>query len=60
LATVDPERFFRPLPSGSGVWIGVVLDPAPHSGVDWDEVEAIVKEAFRMKAPRRLVAELGN
>jgi hypothetical protein len=41
-------------------WIGVVLDPAPLGGVDWDEVAAIVKEAFRMKAPRRLVAELGE
>jgi hypothetical protein len=63
LATVDPERFFRPQPSSSGVfsdWIGVVLDPAPVGGVDWDEVAEIVKEAFRMKAPRRLVAELGD
>lgn len=63
LATVDPERFFRPQPSSSGVfseWIGVVLDPAPHGGVDWHEVAAIVKEAFRLKAPPRLVAELGD
>jgi hypothetical protein len=38
----------------------VVLDPTPFGGVDWDEVAAIVKEAFRLKAPRRLVAELGD
>jgi hypothetical protein len=61
LATADPERFFRPQPSSSGVfagWLGVVLDPPPGGSVDWDEVAAIVEEAFRMIAPRRLVAEL--
>jgi hypothetical protein len=63
LATVDPERFFRPQPSSSGVfadWIGVILDPGPPGGVDWDEVAAIVREAFRMKAPRRHIAELSD
>jgi hypothetical protein len=63
LASVDPEHFFRPQPSASGVfasWIGMVLDPPPGQGVDWVEVGAILEEAFRLKAPRRLVVELDD
>ncbi len=63
LAAVDPERFFKPQPSSRGVfsdWVGVVLDPSPRGGVDWDEVAAIVKDAFRIRAPRRLTTELGD
>jgi hypothetical protein len=59
----DPQRFFRPQPSGSGVfadWLGVVLSAPPPGGVDWDEVAAIVEETFRMVAPRRLLAELDD
>jgi hypothetical protein len=63
LASVDPERFFRPQPSRSGVfasWIGMVLDPPPDRGVDWVEVAAILEEAFRLRAPRRSIAELDD
>jgi hypothetical protein len=63
LASVDPERFFRPQTSRSGAfasWIGMVLDPPPGRGVDWDEVAAILEEAFRLRAPRHLVAELDD
>ena len=63
LVVADPQRFFRPQPSSSGVfadWLGVVLSPPPPGGVDWDEVAAIVEEAFRMVAPRRLLAELDD
>jgi hypothetical protein len=61
LATADPTRFFRPQASSSGVfadWLGVILDPAPVDGVDWDEVAAVMEDAFRMVAPRRLIARL--
>jgi hypothetical protein len=63
LASIDPERFFRPQPSRSGVfasWLGMVLDPPPSGGVDWAEVAAIMEEAFRLRASRRLIAELDD
>jgi hypothetical protein len=48
-----PERFFRP-PFGGAGWVGVYLDVP----VDWAEVREIIVEAYRIVAPRTLVAEL--
>ncbi len=61
LVVGEPERFFQPTPSASGVfagWIGVYLDATGRDAVDWDEIGAILEEAFRLVAPKRLVAEL--
>ncbi len=56
LAEERPDRFFVPAYLGSRGWIGLWLDsPKP----DWDEVEGLVVEAYRLVAPKRLVAELG-
>ncbi len=51
----EPTRFFRPPYVGHRGWLGVYLDVP----VDWDEIVALVTDAYRMIAPRRLVAELG-
>ena len=51
----DPERFFRPPYVGVHGWIGVRLE----GDVDWDEVAALVEDAYRMTAPKRLIAQLG-
>ncbi|HRE00321.1 MAG TPA: MmcQ/YjbR family DNA-binding protein [Ilumatobacteraceae bacterium] len=50
----DPERFFVPPYVGWRGWLGVRLDVRP----DWDEVAAIVTDAYRCVAPKRLLAEL--
>lgn len=50
----DPERFYRPPYVGHRGWLGVYVDVE----VDWDEVGEIVEEAYRMIAPKRLIAEL--
>jgi len=47
----DPARFYRPKYVGPSGWIGVRLDVDP----DWDEIAAIVEEAYRLVAPKRLV-----
>jgi len=47
--------------SASGVfssWLGVYLDTTGKHAVDWSEIAAIVEDAFRMVAPKSLVAEL--
>jgi hypothetical protein len=54
LVTTEPDRFFRPPYVGGRGWLGVRLDGA----VDWDELTAICREAFRTVAPKKLVARL--
>jgi hypothetical protein len=50
----DPVRFFVPRYVGHRGWLGVRLDVE----VDWDEVAGLVADAYRMVAPKQLVAEL--
>jgi hypothetical protein len=51
----DPRRFFRPAYVGHRGWLGVRLDV---DDVDWDEIADLVEDAYRMVAPKRLVALL--
>lgn len=50
----DPDRFFVPAYVGHRGWLGVYLDVP----VDWGEIAEIVEDAYRMVAPKALVAEL--
>ena len=50
----DPEQFFVPPYVGGRGWLGVRLDRDPN----WDEVAAIVVEAYRCVAPKKLIAQL--
>ena len=40
---------------GSKGWVGVRLDVGE---VDWGEIRELIVEAYRLQAPRRLVAQL--
>lgn len=51
---LDPQRFFRPAYVGHRGWIGVRLDIAPN----WDEVAAVVEEAYYCVAPATLGRQL--
>lgn len=55
LLAADPERYFRPPYVGPSGWVGVRLD----RGVDWAEVAALLETAWRLTAPKRLVAAVG-
>jgi hypothetical protein len=54
LVTEEPERFFVPAYVGYRGWVGVRLD----LDVDWDEVAGIVRDAYKMVAPPKVVAAL--
>jgi hypothetical protein len=54
LVDQEPQRFFRPPYVGGRGWLGVRIDRDP----DWDEVASILEDAFRLVAPRTLVARL--
>jgi hypothetical protein len=61
LTASEPNRFFHPTPSASGVfatWLGVYLDTDGDDRIDWTEIASIVEDAFRTVAPRTLVAQL--
>jgi hypothetical protein len=54
LVRSDPERYFVPPYVGHRGWLGVWVDVP----VDWDEIGELVVDAYRMVAPKRLLAEL--
>ncbi|MEZ5145280.1 MAG: MmcQ/YjbR family DNA-binding protein [Acidimicrobiales bacterium] len=56
LVEQEPERFFRPPYVGHRGWLGVRLDRDP----DWAEVAGIVTEAYRVVAPKTLIARLDD
>lgn len=46
----NPERFFVPPYVGHHGWVGVWLD----IDLDWEEIADLVRESYRMTAPKRL------
>jgi hypothetical protein len=53
LIAANAERFFRPPYVGHRGWLGVQL----NDGVDWDELEGIVEDAFATVAPKSLLPD---
>lgn len=49
-----PDRFFVPPYVGPGGWIGIRLDRGP----DWTEVADLLRDAYRLVAPKRLLKTL--
>ncbi|HEX2171419.1 MAG TPA: MmcQ/YjbR family DNA-binding protein [Dehalococcoidia bacterium] len=55
LVASDPDRFFVPGYVGHKGWISVYLD-GPH--IDWDELDELIRDSYRLIAPKRLAALL--
>ena len=54
MVAADPRRFFKPPTWARGVfsnWLGVYLDTLGDRRVDWEEVAAIVTDAYGAVAP---------
>jgi len=49
-----PDRFFVPPYVGPSGWVGVWLD----GRVDWPELASLLRDGYRLVAPKRLVALL--
>jgi hypothetical protein len=54
LVDTEPHRFFRPPYVGHRGWLGVRLDVDP----DWDEIASIIRDAYRLVAPKSLARQL--
>jgi hypothetical protein len=55
----DPDVYYRPPYVGVRGWLGVNLDAEDMDDGDWDEVAAIVRDAYLRVAPKSLAARLG-
>lgn len=51
----NPVRFFYPAYLGAKGWVGLRLE---GEQVDWDEIEWLMRTAYRLQAPKRLRALL--
>ena len=51
-----PDRFFVPPYVGPSGWIGVWLD----GDTDWKDLAELLRDSWRLTAPKRLLARLGE
>jgi phosphoribosylglycinamide formyltransferase-1 len=57
LAALDPVRFYLPAYIGPRGWAALRLDAG---NLDWDEVAELVRDSFRLVAPKQLAARLSS
>jgi len=56
LVGAAPEQFFLPAYVASKGWVGVRLDVDQ----DWAEIEELIRGSYRLIAPKRLAAQVGD
>jgi hypothetical protein len=54
MVRAEPERYFVPPYVGPSGWVGVWLDKRP----DWKEVGELMRDSYRLVAPKKLAALL--
>lgn len=54
MVRAEPERYFVPPYVGPSGWVGIWLDRDP----DWEEVRELMRDSYRVVAPKRLTALL--
>lgn len=53
LVGADPQRYHVPKFLGPRGWVGVDLE---HPKLDWAELTSLIKDGYRLTAPKRLAA----
>jgi len=56
MVRAEPARYFVPPYVGPSGWVGVWLDRNP----DWAEVGELMRDSYKLVAPRKLAALLGG
>ena len=56
MVRADPDRFFVPPYVGPSGWVGIRLNAKP----DWALVSDLLRDAYRLTAPKKLVALLDD
>lgn len=56
MVRAEPTRYFVPPYVGPSGWVGVWLDRNP----DWSEVKELMRDSYRLVAPKKLAALLGG
>jgi hypothetical protein len=59
LVASDPQRFGLPMYVARHGWVNYYLDLAERP-VDWVEVAELVRDSYRLQAPKRLTGLLGD
>ncbi len=57
LIASNPARFYMPAYIGSRGWVGLRLDVGE---IDWEEVAEMLTHSYRLVAPKRLAAGVGD
>lgn len=56
LVEADPDKYYIPSYVGAKGWVAIRLD---RSRVDWPQVDALLVDAYRAQAPKKLAAQVG-
>jgi hypothetical protein len=56
LVRADSKHYFVPPYVGKSGWVGAFLD----RGTDWEIVDDLLRDAYRMTAPKTLIAKLDS
>jgi hypothetical protein len=55
LVEADPDKYYIPSYVGAKGWVAIRLD---QSRVDWPQVDALLVDAYRAQAPKKLAAQV--
>jgi hypothetical protein len=56
MVAAEPTRYFKPPYVGVGGWVGIWLD----RDADWKEIAALMRDSYRLIAPRKLLEKLAD